>query len=532
MNSLFKNNILSITIGTSLSKVLGFLRQIAVAAAFGVGIAYDAYNYAYIIPGFLIIIVAGINGPLHNAIVTILTPVNSKKASLIFTRVSTKLSFLFFFIGIFIFFKANFFIKLLGPHLNFETQQIAIKQLKILSPCIPFSAFIGLSFGALNSKNKFFLASISPSFISLTTIIFIYFSWIINNGNSNNSNLFRFELLAIATLAGTFIQFLIQIYQIKKIGFLSFNNFWSNSFNEEKRIFNLILPASLSSGLSQINIFVDMYFISSFPGAASGLAYANFLIQAPLGILSNSLILPLLPKISLLNKNRESKKLEKSLKKIIEYTFFTTFFLGGIFIVLNEQIIEIIFQRGAFNYEATSLVKNILVAYSFGIPFYLLRDLLVRIYYALEKTRLPFRLSLIGILLNILLDWAAVGSPFFNSTNLLPFNFGVMGIVIASGIVNFISCIVLSSKLRIEKINILNQYFINKIILIFIACILAALTSIGLINLINFESPNLLNNLIVSGSGFISFSTLYFCITKCFKVNKIKINLRNLSIET
>jgi len=99
-------------------------------------------------------------------------------------------------------------------------------------------------------------------------------------------------------LTGTLIQFVVQILEINKIGLLRLNSTFNLFKDEEKRIFKLIVPASISSGLSQINVFIDMFFASSFQGAASGLAYGNFLIQAPLGILSNSLILPLLPQFS------------------------------------------------------------------------------------------------------------------------------------------------------------------------------------------------------------------------------------------
>ena len=79
MHSFFKKNVFSISFGTSLSKLAGCIRQIFIAAAFGVGVTYDAFNYAYIIPGFLLIIIGGINGPLHNAVVAVLTPLNKKK---------------------------------------------------------------------------------------------------------------------------------------------------------------------------------------------------------------------------------------------------------------------------------------------------------------------------------------------------------------------------------------------------------------------------------------------------------------------
>ena len=60
MNSYFKNNVFSISFGTGLSKLVGFTREALIAAAFGIGITYDAFNYAYIIPGFFLIIIGAL----------------------------------------------------------------------------------------------------------------------------------------------------------------------------------------------------------------------------------------------------------------------------------------------------------------------------------------------------------------------------------------------------------------------------------------------------------------------------------------
>ena len=59
--------------GTLLSKLGGLVRQLVIAAAFGVGAAYDAYNDAYVLPGFLLILLGGINGPFHSAMVSVLS---------------------------------------------------------------------------------------------------------------------------------------------------------------------------------------------------------------------------------------------------------------------------------------------------------------------------------------------------------------------------------------------------------------------------------------------------------------------------
>ncbi len=523
MNSYFKNNVVSISFATSLSKVAGFLRQIFIAAAFGIGITYDAYNYAYIIPGFLLIIIGGINGPLHNAVVAVITPLKRREGALVLTKVSIKLTLLFFILGLIIYFNSGLLINLIAPHLSNEAKSIASYQLRILTPCIPLSAFIGLSFGALNSRNKFFISSISPAITSLTTILFISVSWIINHQNTNY--LFYSGLLAKATLTGTCIQFAVQCLEIHKIGLFRFNSPRSLFKNEEKRIFKLIAPASISSGLGQINVFIDMFFASSFQGAASGLAYGNFLIQAPLGVLSNALILPLLPKFSKFNRNQDNRNLEKSLISGIEYCFLTTIFLSGFFITFNNQIVQFVFQRGAFNSEAVFLVKNILIAYAVGIPFYLYRDLLVRTYYAIENPKLPFQLSFAGIILNVFFDWFLVGAPTIKFGNLSPYNFGVIGIIISSGIVNLIICIFLTTNFHSYGINIPKNILLKKFVLISLACSITSTICYSVIKDINGLSSNIWE-LFILIIGFLAFLIIYFSITKLLGVNKINLLIK------
>ena len=524
MNSYFKNNVFSISFATSLSKVAGFIRQIVIAAAFGIGMTYDAFNYAYIIPGFLLIIIGGINGPLHNAVVAVITPLNKKDSGIVLTKVSIKLTFLFLILGLIVFFSSDFLINLIAQNLSAESKSVATYQLKILTPCIPLSAFIGLSFGALNSRNKFFISSISPAFTSLITIIFISISWAINSQNAASNYFFYTGLLASATLTGTGVQFAIQLWEIHKIGLLRFKTWGHSVKNEEARILKLILPASISSGLGQINVFIDMFFASSFQGAASGLAYGNFLIQAPLGVLSNALILPLLPKFAKFNSNQESRNLQNSLISGIEYCFLTTIFLSGFFITFNNQIVQFVFQRGAFNSEAVFLVRNILIAYAVGIPFYLYRDLLVRTYYAIENPKLPFQLSLAGIILNVFFDWLLLGAPIHKLGNLLPYNFGVIGIILSSGIVNLIICILLSSNFNNYKINIPKTILLKKIALITLACAISSrICSLVIKNIDGLNST--IGDLLILVMGFLAFSIIYFSLTKLFRVNKLNLSI-------
>ena len=81
-----------VSLGTLLSKFGGMARQLVIAGAFGISSAYDAYNYAYIIPGFFLVLFGGINGPLHNSLVTLLADKNKVESRFFLSSINNILS--------------------------------------------------------------------------------------------------------------------------------------------------------------------------------------------------------------------------------------------------------------------------------------------------------------------------------------------------------------------------------------------------------------------------------------------------------
>ena len=104
-----------------------------------------------------------------------------------------------------------------------------------------------------------------------------------------------------------------------------------------------------------------MFFASSFKGAGAALSYGNFLIQAPLGILSNALILPILPKFSELKNKKNNHKINIILITSIEYCLLATLLITGFFISFNDLLVDLLFQRGAFNIQSAIIVKLSLI---------------------------------------------------------------------------------------------------------------------------------------------------------------------------
>ena len=80
---------LVVAAATALSKLAGLVRQQAIAAAFGVGAAYDAFNYAYVLPGFLLILLGGINGPFHSAMVSVMARQERQQSARLLAAINT-----------------------------------------------------------------------------------------------------------------------------------------------------------------------------------------------------------------------------------------------------------------------------------------------------------------------------------------------------------------------------------------------------------------------------------------------------------
>jgi putative peptidoglycan lipid II flippase len=88
------------------------------------------------------------------------------------------------------------------------------------------------------------------------------------------------------------------------------------------------------------------------------------------------------------------------------------------------------------------------MAYGVGMPAYLGRDVLVRVFYALGDGNTPFRISIAGIGINAGLDWLLVGSPLPGGMLLPQLNFQAPGLVLATVGVNVFSCVALLFALR------------------------------------------------------------------------------------
>ena len=435
---------LVVTLGTLLSKVGGLVRQLVIAAAFGVGAAYDAYNYAYVLPGFLLILLGGINGPFHSAMVSVLSRRPRQEGAHILAALNTSVSAILLGVTVLLVLAADPLITLVGPGLSPELHRIAVVQLQVMAPMALLAGLIGLGFGSLNAADEFWIPAVSPLMSSAALVLGVGLLWF-QLGDQIGDPGFALRggvVLAAATLVGALLQWLIQLPALVRQGLVRFRLVWDWRHPGVREVWRVMGPATLSSGMLQINVFTDLFFASGIAGAAAGLGYANLLIQTPLGLISNALLVPLLPTFARLTADDDRPQLIARIRQGLMLSTASMLPLGVLFIALGEPIVALVYERGAFDANAAQLVTALLMAYGLGMPAYLGRDVLVRVFYALGDGNTPFRFSVAGIGLNVMFDWLLVGGPTPWGPQ-SPFNFGAPGLVLATVAINTLTCLAL-----------------------------------------------------------------------------------------
>ncbi|WP_421656422.1 murein biosynthesis integral membrane protein MurJ [Leptothermofonsia sp. ETS-13] len=451
-----------VAVATLISKLFGLVRQQAIAAAFGLGPAFGAYNFAYVIPGFLLILLGGINGPFHSAIVSVLAKKKREEVAPIVETITTLVVCILLLVTVGLIIFAKPLMHLVAPGLFITAQQggnldpaavqiaqqtrdIAIQQFKIMAPMAVLAGLIGIGFGTLNAADQYWLPSISPLFSSVTVLLGIG-GLAIYLGDKITLPQYAAiggAVLAWTTLAGAVLQWLVQLPVQWKAGLGSLRPRFNFRQPEVQEVIKIMGPATFSSGMMQINVWTDLFFASFIPNAAaavSAMGYAGLLVQTPLGILSNVILVPLMPIFARLAAPESWDELKLRIRQGLMMTAITMLPLSAFMIALALPISRVVYERYAFTLEDSYLTASVLVAYAIGMFVYLGRDVLVRVFYGLGDADTPFRISVVNIFLNALLDFLLV-KPL-----------GAPGLVLATVGVNLISMVVMLWALN-QRLN-------------------------------------------------------------------------------
>lgn len=490
------------------SKLVGFLRDVVIAKYYGAGMVSDAYFYAYQIPALAIIILGGVGGPFHSAIVSVFAKIlpsdvekADEKANKLFNTFLSASFLIFLFIGLLIFIFAEPIMAIIINSGSPELVRLAATHLKIMSPVFVIGGIIGIYYGILVVFREFLFPNLSPVVLSLVIIAAVMLA----TGDPNG------YILAGATTLGAFCQFGIQFPMVRKLGFRIKPNFNYSDNPEFRQLLELLFPAILSSTVGQIYVYADMFFSSQLAeGAWSAIGYANRIFQFPVGILVAAFLVPLFPVFSNLAGKGDKESIRLYFNKGIGALNFIAFPILIAIILLAHDAVFLIFQRGQFNQNATTMVTLALTYLGFGIIPYVFRDCITRIYYAFNDSKTPFLIALCSILMKFLLNF------------LLVKQLGIGGITLSTTLVTLINATLLGLLLR-KKIDMqYSVYFRNLFKIAVCSVITYVICYLIYQNFMILDYTSWLSVLIKSCIMLISCGIIYIVLCFIMKVEFLK----------
>jgi putative peptidoglycan lipid II flippase len=382
-----------------LSRFLGLGREMAIAYGFGTGGTSDAFFVAYIIPYIFY-------GVIGMALTTVIVPVFAEyeaggrrdEAWRVFSLVTNTVFLAMAALALLGVAGAPFIAGTLGAGFKPETLQLATRLTAVMMPAIVFMTVAGVFAGILNANKVFGPPAFGPAAQNFTIIA----------GALIGGKIWGIYGLAGGAVAGAVVLGLVQLPALRYVGFKYYFHM-DMKHPEVRRVAVLLLPVILMSGIMQVYTLVDWRLASGLAaGSISALNYANKLMNLPQGLFVTAVATAIFPTLSqLIAENRQgemARVLQRAMKVIL---------LLGVpgaigLMVLREPVVTMLFQRGAFDAQSTSMTAGALLFYAIGLAGLCLNLPLIRGFFAMHDTRTPFIISAATLVVKIMLSLVLV----------------------------------------------------------------------------------------------------------------------------
>ncbi|ARO13617.1 integral membrane protein MviN [Ketogulonicigenium robustum] len=393
-------NFVTVGLWTFLSRILGFARDILMAAYLGTGPVAEAFNIAFSLPNMFRRFFA--EGAFGMAFI----PMFSKKLESGddpqgFAR--DAFSGMTFILTLF-----SVLCILIMPALVWAMASgfagdarfgLATSYGRVAFPYILLISLTALLSGVLNASGRFRAAAAAPALLNLTFIpailIGAHFDALPGGGDGTRIGL---ALAWAVPIAGVF-QLATVWLASRRAGF-NIGLQRPRLTPEMKRLAIIAFPAILAGGVVQINLLVGRQVASYFDGAINWLAYADRLYQLPLGVVGAAIGVVLLPELSRRLGAKDDAGGRQALNRSTEFALMLSIPAAVALVVIAVPLISVMYQRGAFTADDTAATALVLAVYGLGLPAFVLQKVLQPLYYAREDTRSPFRFALVALVVN------------------------------------------------------------------------------------------------------------------------------------
>ncbi len=349
---------------TLLSRILGLAREMVKAALLGTSYYSDAFTLAFTFPNLFRRLTA--EGAMSSAFIPVFAEVlkaDGEKRAFEFAR-----NFFWLFTIILVLFSLLFIFS--APWLiryvfaiGFDGEPLALTIVltRYMFIYIVFISLAAILQGILNSFSVFWVSALTPALLNISIIgCALYFAPRLSNPTTG---------FAIGVIMGGLVQLLVQLPKAGRIGLRLFSGF-NLSDPRIRQVITLMIPTLFGTGIYQINIIVSNLIASTLDeGAISSLNFSNRLLELIIGIFIVSITTVFLPRFAKLFAEQQLDSLTSDLGRIIQLTAFITLPATIGVLMINEEIVTLLFARGAFDSTSVMLTAGALRYHILGLTF-------------------------------------------------------------------------------------------------------------------------------------------------------------------
>jgi len=390
---------------TLLSRLLGFIRDVLLAAVVGAGPVADAFVVAFRLPNLFRRLFA--EGAFNSAFIPLfgrtVEEEGDEGAKKFAGEVGSALLFCLLVLTALaqIFMPAVVWALAPGFLEDPEKFNLTVMMSRIAFPYLVFMSLLAFVAGILNTYQRFAAAAFAPVMLNvvmtavLGTVLFI---------GVQDSTLLGI-ILTVGVTVGGVVQFLVVVIDLKRLGF-RIPVFRPRYTKSAKRLLALGIPGVIAGGVTQINIAVGQIIASLQDGANALLYFADRLYQLPLGVIGIAIGVVLLPSLTRQLRSGHMVAYQHSLNRALEFSLVLTLPAAVALAVIPHEIVSVLFQRVRFDAAAVQGTAAALTAFAFGLPAFVLNKVFSPGYFSREDTKTPMIFAAIGMVVNVVLSIA------------------------------------------------------------------------------------------------------------------------------
>src|SRR5258708_5399874 len=379
---------------TVVSAILGIIRSRFLVSYLERSQA-DAFLVGFRIPDFFFqLLVAGVLSAKFIHVFTRVYHKDPKDAKNLVNTLITQLSLVYVLFAVVVGIFAPQILRLMtGSGFSDSQVMVAASMTRIMLGSTFFLLLSNFLSGILQSNRHFLLPALSPVLYNLGIIF----------GIVALTPQFGVYGPALGVVVGSLVHFLIQLPLATKLGF-SYRPKFSLKNLDVREVYRLMVPRGATLTTNYVEDFVGLFVVTSI-GNSFVLIYtiANQLAATPIRLFGVSIAQAALPFLSIKAKEHDMHGFMELLTDTLHQIAFFMFPAGTLLLVLRIPIVRLAFGAKKLPWSDTVLLGRLVAIFSLSIAALAMTHVVLRAYYALKETKLPFVFATISMIINILI---------------------------------------------------------------------------------------------------------------------------------